>query len=90
MCVYVCVYIYIYIYIDREREREREILFHFLFHYGLSQDIEYSSLCYTKDIIVYAAYIPIYTNLHLLIPNSQSFPLLPSLLLGNHEIILYA
>ena len=23
------------------------ILFHILFHYGLSQDIEYSSLCYT-------------------------------------------
>ena len=23
------------------------ILFHFLFHYDLSQDIEYSSLCYT-------------------------------------------
>ena len=23
------------------------ILFHFLFHYGLSQDIEYSFLCYT-------------------------------------------
>ena len=25
------------------------ILFHFLFHYGLSQDIEYSSLCYTVE-----------------------------------------
>ena len=24
-----------------------DILFHILFHYGLSQDIEYSSLCYT-------------------------------------------
>ena len=23
------------------------ILFHILFHYGISQDIEYSSLCYT-------------------------------------------
>ena len=23
------------------------IVFHILFHYGLSQDIEYSSLCYT-------------------------------------------
>ena len=30
-------YIYIYIY----------NLFHFLFHYGLLQGIEYSSLCYT-------------------------------------------
>ena len=24
-----------------------DILFHILFHFGLSQDIEYSSLCYT-------------------------------------------
>ena len=24
------------------------ILFHILFHYGLSQDMEYSSLCYTR------------------------------------------
>ena len=32
-------YIYIYIYIH--------ILFHILFHYGLLQDTEYSSLCYT-------------------------------------------
>ena len=31
------IYIYIYIY----------ILFHILFNYGLLQDIEYSSLCYT-------------------------------------------
>ena len=34
-------YIYEYIYIY--------ILFHILFHYGLSQDIEYSSLCYTVE-----------------------------------------
>ena len=33
-----CIYIYIYIYI------------HILFHYGLSQDIEYSYLCYTVGI----------------------------------------
>ena len=32
-------YIYIYIY----------ILFHILFHYGLSQDIGYSSLCFTVE-----------------------------------------
>ena len=29
------------------RYRYIYILFHILFHYGLSQDIEYSSLCYT-------------------------------------------
>jgi len=32
-----CVYIYIY------------ISFHILFHYALSQDIEYISLCYTVE-----------------------------------------
>ena len=37
--LYIHTYIYIYIYIY--------ILVHILFHYGLSQDIEYSSLCYT-------------------------------------------
>ena len=36
-----CVYIHIYIYI---------------FYSGLSQDIEYSSLCYTKDLIVCLLY----------------------------------
>ena len=36
---YKVIHIYIYVYIY--------ILFHILFHYGLSQDIEYSSLCYT-------------------------------------------
>ena len=36
---YTQLYIYIYIYIH--------ILFYILFHYGLSQDIEYSSLCNT-------------------------------------------
>ena len=33
--------IYIYKYIHTH------ILFYILFHYGLSQDIDYSSLCYT-------------------------------------------
>ena len=62
----------------------REFL-HILFHYGLSWDIEYSSLCYT----VGPCYLPIlYTSLHLLIPNSQSFPPPPPL--GNHRSVLYA
>ena len=34
------IYIYIHTYIHTY------LLFHILFHYGLSQDIEYSSLCY--------------------------------------------
>ena len=45
MCVCVCVCIYIY------------ILLHVLFHYGLSQDIEYSSLCNTVGLVVYPSYI---------------------------------
>ena len=32
------------------------ILFHILFHYGLSQDIQYSSLCYTVGPVVYSSY----------------------------------
>ena len=34
--VYVCVCVYIYIYI---------FVFNILFHYGLSQEVEYTSLC---------------------------------------------
>ena len=48
-------YINIYIYIH---------FFHILFHYGLSQDIEYSPLFIHS----------IYNSLHLLIPNSHSIP----------------
>ena len=36
--LYICVCVYIH------------ILFHFLFHYGLSQVIKYSSLCYTVGL----------------------------------------
>ena len=44
-----------------------------LVHCGLSQDIEYSSLCYTAGLCCLAI-ICICTSLHLLIPNSQSNP----------------
>ena len=44
------------------------ILFYILFHYGLSQDIEYSSLCYTGGpcclAILYVAISNILRNLH--------------------------
>ena len=55
------------------------ILFHFLFHYGLSQGTEYSSLCYMVGLCCLSI---LYINsLHLLILNSQSFTrLLPSLM----------
>ena len=44
---YICIYVHIYIY----------ILFYILFHYGLSQDTEYSSLCYTVGPVVYPFYM---------------------------------
>ena len=48
------------------------ILFHILFNYGLSEDTEYSSPCYTVGPC-----LSILCSLYLLVPNSQSF--LPSL-----------
>ena len=71
MCI--CVYVYIY------------LLFHTLFHYGLSKDIEYNSLCYTYDLVVYS----VYNSLHLLTwnptPSLRSLLFLP---LGNHKFVL--
>ena len=49
------------------------ILVHILSHYGLSQDIEYGSLCYTVGLFLFGH--PVYNSLHLLISNSPSFPL---------------
>ena len=42
------------------------ILFHILFHYGLSQDIEYSSLCYPVGPCWLLILYNIYNSLHLL------------------------
>ena len=54
------------------------ILFHIIFHYGLSQHIEYSSLCF----IVGPVFIhSVYNSLYLLTPNSQSIPPSPSFLI---------
>ena len=47
-------------------------LFHTLFHYGLSQHIEYSFLCYTIGLC--CLFSTIYNSLYLLSQNSQSFP----------------
>ena len=47
------------------------ILFYILFHYGLSQDVEYSSLYYTVGPAVIQS---IFNSLHVLTPNSQSIP----------------
>ena len=69
------IYIYIYIY----------ILFHILFHYGLSQDIEYIFMCSTlRSCCLSILYI--INSLHLLIPNSQSIPLPPTSPLANTSL----
>ena len=46
------------------------ILFHVLFHHGLSRDIEYSSLLCSRTLLSIHS---IYNSSHLLIPNSQYF-----------------
>ena len=48
------------------------LLFHILFHYGLSQDIEYSSLCYIVGPCLCIHFM--YNSLHLLIPTSHFIP----------------
>ena len=59
----------------------RHSFFNSLFYYGLSQDIAYSSLCYT----VGPCCLSVLYSLPLLIPNSQSFSPPPPLPLGNHK-----
>ena len=44
--IYVHIYIYIYIYIYIHTHTYIHVVFPILFHYGLSQDNQYSSLCY--------------------------------------------
>ena len=51
----------------------------------LSQDFEYSSLCYRTLFFIH----PICTSLHLLIPNSHSIHSPAPFPLGNHESILW-
>ena len=75
--IYTYIYIYIYIYIY--------VLFHVLFHYGLSLDIEYSSLCY----IVRPCCLSILFTI-VCLPNSHPFPPLPILPLGNHSLFSIA
>ena len=73
--MYICVSLYTHVY----------ILLHIVFHYGLSQDIEYSSLCSTVGpFCTSIRYAMVF--LSLLIPNSQSFSSPP---LRNHKHIVY-
>ena len=57
-----------------------------LFHYGLSQDIQYSSLCYTLGPCCLSI-LNATLFLHVPTPNFQSIS--PCLLLGNHKSVLY-
>ena len=65
------------------------ILFYILFHYGLLQDIEYSSLWYRNNSRTLLFIHSVYNSLHLLTPNSQSNPPQHPLPLGNHMSVLY-
>ena len=62
------------------------ILFHILFHHGLSLITEYSSL-YTNYSGKLLSVHSVCDGLHPRIPNSQSFPPLPLLPLGNHRSV---
>ena len=57
-------------------------LFHILFHYGLLQDIEYSSLCSYSRTLLFI--LSMYNSLHLLTPNFQ--PIITPL--GNYRSVL--
>ena len=71
------IYIYTHTYI---------CIFFIFFHFDLSQDVEYSSLCFQSRTLLLIC--SIYTSLHLPIPNIQYFPLPAPLLLCNHKYIL--
>ena len=93
VCVHVCIYaymctsellcyIYVYIYVH--------ILFiffsvHILSRYGLSQDIEYSFLCYIVKLVVCPPYIYEFVSANLKL---SIHPYPTSTLLGNHKTVL--
>ena len=61
------------------------ILFHTLFPYGLSENTEYSFMCYTVETCCLIC--SKCNSYHLLTPNSQAVPPPPHL--GSHKYILY-
>ena len=62
------------------------ILIHILFHYGLSQDIEYSSLSYTLG----SCHLSILYSLYVLVPNFESMFPQHHFPLGNCKSVSYA
>ena len=63
------------------------LFFYILFHYGLSQDIKYSSLCYTLGPCCSSIRYVIVCIYQLQTP--RIFLSLPYPLLGNHRSVLY-
>ena len=63
------------------------VFFHTIFHYRLSQDIEYNFLCLCSKSLLFIYFM--YSSVYLLIPNSWFVP--PSLPLpfGNHKFVFY-
>ena len=63
------------------------VIFHILFHYGVLQDIEYSSMSYKWDFVVYLFYVQqcVSANPKLLIYPSST----PSPVWGNHKFVFH-
>ena len=66
----------------------RHSYFYILFHCGLSQDIEYSSVLYVWTLLIISSKC-INNSLYLPPPNSHSIPVPPHLPLGNHKSGVY-
>ena len=67
----------------KQSDSVRNILFHILFHYGLSQDVEYSSLWYAVGTCLSVLYVFASANPRL--PGLCSYT---SLTLGNHKSVI--
>ena len=73
---------YIYVYIHTYTN----IILNVLFHYGLSQDIKYSSLCYTIGPCCFSILCVIF---FLCQSQTQFISLPPPFFLGNQKSVLY-
>ena len=71
--------------VSKSRAQLSDFHFHYIhmlfFHYGLLQDVEYSSLCYKVELVVYPSTLIIVSSAN------PKLPILPPL--GNDKSILY-